>query len=304
VDVQVRGTYFVATFAIPVLLVCLSRIVGPTASSGPTTWWVLAASTAISALLMLYEWRRDRAALAMYGAFWSSVVLVIVIVLVGEGAAGDVVPQVIGFASVAALVLAACLRVIFRERRRVDEAPDHMVERFGTAALLESEGVVWTIETSDAPAPLLGIATIFVQNDVAAARRVQVETEDVHGLWNTRGALAVSAIPPLELAPGELASCRVAIAAGAEPAELAHLYFTVRASGGAGRRVRKQRGRAASGRTTIPFQILAFVTGHLVWGGGVRATLANPMRRVGEGPPPSIAWRVLASDPIALEAPP
>lgn len=297
-DVGVRLTYAIATIALFPALIALIPVLDPGGSPGTATWVTLAVAWPLLLLLAVHEWRRDRYALAMFG-----VVVTFVVAMVGGslGAmAATTAGQVrgIGLGVLATALLAASIAVIVRERRMKDEVPDHLLARFGPDAMLETEGVVWAVTSNPTDGDLLGLVTVFVQSNLAAARTLQLELEPVAGFWSRRGGLAVAAVAPFELPAGRLACCCIPVAPGVDPVAKAHLYVHVRAKGPAGRRIRKHRGRAATRRTTTAFQLFALLGGHLVWGGGVRATFENPSRRTSDLPPPVPTWRTLAADEL------
>lgn len=296
-NVGVRLTYLVATLALVPALVCLIPLVAP-GPVGAGTLWTFVIASVIAAVCLIVEWRRDRYALAMFGTVWTFLVAMVAgsLSMLADGA----VPlRGVAVALVAAALLAGCIAVIVIERRMVDEVPDHLVARIGTDGLFESDGVVWAVTQDAAGGDLLGLVTVLVQVNVAAPRTVRLELEDVAGFWSRRGALAVAPVTPFEVPAGGLACCCIPVAAGWRGASTAHLYLSLRARGPAGRRIRKHRGKAVTRRTTNVFRIFALLGGHLVWGGGVRATFTRVVPRSSDLPPPPPTWRMLAAEDLA-----
>lgn len=292
--VRVRMAYLLGTLALMVAFPCLVGVVMPTPSARET-WIVLLVAGSLAALLLGREARRDVYPFAQFSvvALLFPATFAISAYVVAESDAGRV--RAVGGGLACALGIAWAVVVLWREHHAKDEAVNVLLERFARDEILEIDGVQWTVVRGPEDVAVPTWIRIFVQSCVAAERTVIISLEDVTGLLKRRGSLATPPIQPLRLAPGEVGALLVPVGAGPRPAREALLYVSVRARGGAGRRLRRFRGRPASERTRLGFQLFALLGGIVTWGGGVRFAFINTTERAeGAGGSEPATWQSIS----------
>jgi hypothetical protein len=263
------------------------------------TWMILAAAVVVAGGIAL-ELRRDPWDFAVFGAATGTIGAMIF----GLVALVDRRPT--PYATSAAIVsLAAAIAAgvtLWRLSRAADEVPNVLADQFGKGALLESDGVqLVVVPPAEVSAREAATLQLFLQNCFDAAREVSVRLESD----GRARRLLYDPRPVARLGPLEVGVLAIPLRARPGPAGWAELVASVSADGAGGRRVRRWRARPATKRIRPWVQALAFVTGHLVWGGGIPIRLRIDTVPEGTSPPPLPAgslqtlWAPAAREPLA-----
>jgi hypothetical protein len=238
----------------------------------------------LTALLGLYmQAQRDLFEVVMFSTVASFAVALITgaVFLAGER------PHPLAGATAVLLltIMVACVVHLIRAQRVDPRYPDILAVRFGKGAARELEGVQFILQAS--ASRVRPGETFFleftVQNTWDAQRTLS---------FTRFGKPDGSSMPPdlsVTIGPGEVQLLRIPVTVGRAMRGQAILQLDARVAGDGGRRVRNRRVAAFVPRVTGGQQLLAFLGGHLVSGGGLKFQM--PV----DGPP-------LTGEP-ALEAP-
>ncbi len=271
-EINVRGTYLIATIALFVASVCLLGVV--TSALSETTLITLGVSALVAGVLLNYERRRDSLALALYAACVLPFVALVAGIIWRQADAG---PSQIAVATLAVSVagFVACVAFVIRERRKTDVVPNVLLQRVSPASVFESEGVQWAFAQGSSDLRRPSTIQVLLQNCIDAPRRVRIRLTEESGTLRRRGGVRLPPIGDVELAAGEVVAVTVPVSAGARESRCVDVYIELRASGPAGERLRVFRGRIASTRVSVVMQILGAFAGYFLWGGGVSVSFAN-----------------------------
>jgi hypothetical protein len=283
-------TYLLATIALMVALPCLFGVLIP-GPSARETWIALWVAGSIAALLLRLEARRDGYAFAQFMLVMLLFPLTFAVAAYVAAESGTGRQRAVMGGVTCGIGIAWAVLRLWRELHAQGELSNWLLEHFDRNCIFEIEGVQWT--GTQGPVELSGgtWVRIFLQNAVGAQRIVSIVLEDLAGMRRRRGSVMMPELAPVTLGPGEVGALLVPVVIGPAPARATDLYVSLQARGPAGRRLRPFRGRVASERTRLGFQLFALLAGHFVWGGGVRCRFQNPRELAGlRATPDGASW--------------
>ncbi len=226
---------------------------------------------------LAYEARRDfwRTANFVVWICTAPVLVAGVIVAVGESTSARLKAVAVGLPFVA-LALTS-LAFVIRNQLAGDDVPNPLRERFPKSGIWEAKGVQWSgVSNTPVIGPEGGWMSIFLQNCVAAPRRVQITLQDAGGFLMRSGGLGWPPLVAVELGPGDVGVLDVPITPTGTRRGNVHLYVAVAADGPPGKRMRRWHARVASMRISPWLTFFGILGGVIAWGGGVRLTFSVP----------------------------
>lgn len=286
---KVRGTYVLAALALFVMAIATPIAI---AQEGLGAGLVGLGSATVVGLLMRHEWRRDRRAAAMFLSFFTGTAVFIcgaIVVLFPDmrwGPAG-------AFLLLAFLATAVLVQVLWGEHRMADQRPD-WTTRFVAGPIFEDDGVQWQLTGHGSDLTHGVRVTIYLQNNIEAARDVRIRFRDEHGMLGRTGFIDYPLIDPVSLAAGGQATVEADLVADEErQLDKIRLYVLVSAVGPAGPRNRRRRGEPGPRPTPKWVAVIAPIAGLIVLDrGGVLLQL-----HASGGPPTAEAdARVIVED--------
>ncbi|HYQ05193.1 MAG TPA: hypothetical protein VER96_41245 [Polyangiaceae bacterium] len=295
--IQVRPIFALVFAALWPFFLGITALLDPSATSSKGgTGIVVGAALLVVIAGLAYEARRDIWRTANFVAWICTAPVLVagVVVVIGESnearlkALGVVVPFL-------ALGLASLVFVL-RNQLAKDEVPNLLQERFPKARIWEAEGVQWSGVSNTAIVGADGAwLSIFLQNCVAAPRKVQITLQDAGGLLGLSGGLSWPALVPVELGAGEVGALHLRITPTGTRSGDVRLYIAVAADGPPGKRMRRWHARVGSKRISPSLTVLGMLGGVIAWGGGVRLTFSVPGVAVGR---PSLSSAPLRWEPL------
>jgi hypothetical protein len=223
----------------------------------PAAWYVFAISVAIIVVGGLREARRDLDKLATFamvmGFLWTLVYGTGTFVVDDRRAAYGAVAVLLG------ALTGACLVRVVRSALWKDAMPSLRSLGWSPNALLEMSGVQFALACE-------------VAADSPHSRFIRVDLQNC-----TLGPLHVGTLR-IEV-PGQLPGGRYSV--------------TPTVSGDGGKRERRWRAKAYSPPVSAGFQVLAALTGYLVWGGGVSMSIPPSVAAAPASATPIVTWKCL-----------
>ena len=238
---KVRLTYVLMTLAIFAVIIAGAAVVSVGVAESPVATTVCVVCLLVSAILLRYEWARDRRAAAMYGFFFTAATSIacasVVAMFVGSA------QWIAAAAGVCALGAAAWLGVVlWRERRLDDLLPDWLLAEFPDGPIFEDDGVQWCVQSEGSDLSEGVTVRVYLQNNIEATREVNIRLRDESGMLSRSGRITCSRIDPLRLPARAHAIVRVSVSAASKHRIKAlRLYTSVDASGPPARRNRRLR---------------------------------------------------------------
>ena len=249
--------------------------------SAAVSWYVFAACAVSIVVLGQREARRDIDKLAgfaaVFGVLWSLV----------YGAATFAVDRPVAYGVVSAIVgvlTIACLVRVVRSALWKDALPSLRGLGWSPDALLETNGVQFAVVCEGAEhSPHARVIRVDLQNCTNALREVEF-TFTAAG----DAARAAPVIGHAVLGPLHVGTLRIEL-----PAACPGGRFSIApsVSGADGKRERRWRAKPYSPPVSRGFQVLALLTGHFVWGGGMSMTIPAAPPSVGGSATPIVTWQ-------------
>jgi len=297
--VNVRLNYVVLIAALIFGPIAVGLTVGPKGDVGSFVG-SLAAMTAL-AVLLPFEWRRDRRAAA---TFLLAVSTVLLAVGGSAWAIGDGGAVALAGAFVALAFASWFGSVLWREYRFKDLLPSWLDEQLPGAPMFEDDGVQWTFRRSESPDEAPEVQ-VHLQNNIEAPRTVSLRLKDESGFAMRSGALLLPGTLDVQLPPR--AHAIVSLPFRWHPrhtAKKVQLYCFVNASGPPAPRNRRRLGPPGPRPTPTWLVVLGPLAGHFTLNrGGVHVAVERPARP--EPPTGPLLGRVelLEQPALVLRAP-
>jgi len=234
----------VAVAALLVLAAFVAALLPEITAGGASTQTKLMFAGAVLAGIALILWlaRRDRIALAAFGALLAALILAAAgFVAVISGATVGVVVAL----NFACLLLAGSALYLFRQRSPREPLEDLLRQRVHEASVREDNGVEMGIRVPEQiAAGEIAYFAFVLQSCVAATRKVRVQIS-ADTLRLGRPPLSWADPPLIELAPAEVCELLVPVCAVAAKRNTVRVYPSFRATGTAGVRLRPWRAPGA-----------------------------------------------------------
>lgn len=270
---HVRLNYVVLIAAVIAAPIAIGLSLSPASSAGSFVT-SLAALLAL-ALLLPQEWQRDRRAAAV---FLFGVSFVVMTSAGTSWVIGDERKTVALAVGLIALLSTVAFGVFWwREYRFVDLLPSWLDGTFPEASMFEEDGVQWAFGRGVGPDEAPDVQ-FHLQNNVDAARTVELRLLEESGVLSRSGALLLPAPFAVELPPRAHATVTLPLAwAPLHKAKKVQLYFFVDARGAAAPRNRRQRGPRGPRPTSKWIVVLGPLAGHFtLQRGGIHLVLQRP----------------------------
>lgn len=226
---------------------------------------------------LAYEARRDFWRTANFVMWICTAPVLVAGVIVGVGESTSARLKAVGVGLPFLALGLTSLAFVIRNQLAKDDVPNPLQERFPKSRIWEAEGVQWS-GASNTPVvgPEGAWLSIFLQNCIAAPRRVQITLQDAGGLLMRSGGLGLPPLLPVELGPGDVGVLHVPIVPTGTHRGDVHLYVAVAADGPPGKRMRRWHARVGSKRISPRLTVFGILGGVIAWGGGVRLTFSVP----------------------------
>jgi hypothetical protein len=289
---------YVAIFAIIFFGLCAAGIILIfIAYSGVTTgrlvWF--GATAVLSSLMLIFEWRRDRYAVHVFGAGMLGMGAVITATTTFSLYSLDSRLSLGWLTTALAFSAAAVAQTVFLYRLKHGPEdprfPNVLRHEYGDKAILERDGiqVVTGLLSGGGPALVLLLQNCWLANRTV---RLKLDTGNIH-VGTTDPRLFVDTLE-VGLGPAEVAKVVIPV----RPIGKAFSVFVdLSVAGGGGKRARMWEGRSIQARVSPGRSILALAAGVLIWGGGIKFSIPASSPIEGDrSPEVTTEWRPSAGD--------